>query len=343
MNIAVFGDIHGRVLLAFELCARWQEVHGEPIAHILSVGDLGVYRGLLNMEKTSRRWAERYPSELGFSKYFWSFDLRSMKIQRHPRADAVLERVGADLYFVPGNHEEHAYLEQLWREFASAHDQPVVVDRDWFGLAHGRYAEGEFSGYGRIRCLPQGIATSLPGPLDEQTGLPSYELALWALNGLDKYTPERAWSASPTRRIDVLLSHETYRGRLAGERESHRDGYGSDRLREALELHGPRYHFFGHHHHHYPERLLETCQGSQSPTRSVGMGQLIFETARGFRALRVSGRRKPRREEPRLKPGAMGILRVTPPPSDVESTGLSFSIVDEPWIDRAHSELRDVL
>jgi hypothetical protein len=344
MNIAVFGDIHGRVLLAFELCARWQEVHGEPIAHILSVGDLGVYRSLLDMEKTSRRWAERDPSELGFSKFFWSFDLASQKLRRHSQTDAVLERVSADLLFVPGNHEEHGYLDLLWREFATAHDEPVAVDRDWLGLAAGHYgrvdSEADFAGYGRIRCLPQGATLALPGPADDETGLPSYELTLWALNGLDKYTPAHAWDATPRQRVDVLLSHETYRGRLAGERESHRDGFGSERLREVLELHGPRYHFFGHHHHYYPEQRLESCQGPQGPTRSVGMGQLIFDGPP------LNGRHRGKRRQPRLKPGALGMLRVTPPAtpaSDNQACELSFSIVDEPWLDLAASELRHVL
>ncbi|GCE21451.1 hypothetical protein [Dictyobacter kobayashii] len=41
MNIAVFADLHGRLLLAFQLCARWQRETGEHIDLILQAGDLG--------------------------------------------------------------------------------------------------------------------------------------------------------------------------------------------------------------------------------------------------------------------------------------------------------------
>ena len=41
MNIAIFADLHGRILLAFKLCARWQKETGEQIDLILQAGDLG--------------------------------------------------------------------------------------------------------------------------------------------------------------------------------------------------------------------------------------------------------------------------------------------------------------
>lgn len=318
-NIALLGDIHGRILLAFELVARWQEAHGEAITHILSVGDLGVYRGLRNMEKTSRRWAERYPEELGFSKFFFDFDLRTSRIRRHPMADAVLARSSADLYFVPGNHEEHRYLETLWQTVATASDAPLAVDRDWVGLEHGRYGDGDFSGYGRIYCLPQGIEVTLPGPLDEETYESTAGVTLIALDGLEAYTPKPAWTARARWPIDIFLSHETYQGRLADvERASHRDGYGSGALREVLERIGPRVHFFGHHHHFYPEVALSTARGI---TRSIGLGQLIFD---------VRDPKLRRAADAKLLPGAMGILRVTAGREGDRTS--QFDVVDDVWL-----------
>lgn len=41
MNIAVFADVHGRILLAFKLCARWEKETGEQIDLILQAGDMG--------------------------------------------------------------------------------------------------------------------------------------------------------------------------------------------------------------------------------------------------------------------------------------------------------------
>ncbi len=31
MNIAVFSDVHGRILLCFALCARWERETGERV------------------------------------------------------------------------------------------------------------------------------------------------------------------------------------------------------------------------------------------------------------------------------------------------------------------------
>jgi hypothetical protein len=39
VNIAIFSDLHGRILLAFALCARWQRESGERIDLILQAGN----------------------------------------------------------------------------------------------------------------------------------------------------------------------------------------------------------------------------------------------------------------------------------------------------------------
>jgi hypothetical protein len=300
-NIAVFGDLHGRVLLPFYLCGRWQEVHGEPLACALCVGDAGIYRSFHNMEKTSRRWARRHPEELGFSKFFFRLDPRAACLTRHPAADQVLAMTRADLLFVPGNHEEHRYLEQLWSDYARSLDEPVAVDRAWEGLAAGRYQPGQFAGYERIYCLPQGRAVELP--LGERGAL-----RVLAINGLDKHTPAEAWRPRLREPVQVLLSHETYLGRLDAEapsRRAQRGGWGSERLRELLLRVGPRYHFFGHHHHGYPEVELPNLQGGV--THSVGLNQVYF-----------------RDHGATISQGCFGVLRV-------EGERYGFEVVEEGW------------
>ncbi len=300
-NAAVFGDVHGRVLLPFYLSGRWQEEHGEPIHLALSVGDLGVYRSFDHMEKTSQRWARKHPEELGFSKFLHSLDLATQKLARHPAAEAALAMTDAHLYFVPGNHEDHGYLGALWQHYARSLAEPVAVDRAWQGLAEGRYAEGEFAGYGRICCLPEGPVVELPGALDEETGAPRHVLRVRAVNGLDRYTPPRAWT--PAReRVDVLLSHETYLGRLGPGREA----IGSARLLELLRAEGPRCHFFGHHHRYCPE--LELASDQDHPTRSVGLNQVYFESRDAV-----------------ITQGCFGVLRLAAPDA------MRFEIVEDDW------------
>jgi hypothetical protein len=326
-NVAVFGDVHGRVLMPFYLCGRWQEAHGEPIHLALCVGDLGIYRSFDHMEKTSQRWARKHPEELGFSKFFHALDLRRQKLAAHPMADAVLATTEAHLYFVPGNHEDHAYLGELWQSYARSLAEPVAVDRAWTGLAEGRYAEGEFAGYGRIHCLPQGPVVALQGALDEEPTSPRHLLRVHAVNGLDRYTPPGAFT-SAREPVEVLLSHETYRGRLSGsDATGQRDSYGSERLLELLRAEGPRYHFFGHHHGYYPEIELATCGTNRASdnrgasgtngapdnrqghtTRSVGLNQVNFESRDAI-----------------ITPGCFGVLRVSAPEA------MRFEIVEDDW------------
>ena len=70
MNIAVFADLHGRVLLAFQLCARWERETGEKIDLILQAGDLGAFPDMSRLDKATRRYIEKDPTERGFLDHF---------------------------------------------------------------------------------------------------------------------------------------------------------------------------------------------------------------------------------------------------------------------------------
>ena len=309
MNIALFGDLHGRVLLPFYLMARWQQEHGEVIEQALCTGDVGIYRGLHSMEPTSRRFAEKYPEELGFSRFFRNTDPASGRLTPHPTAQEVLSRTEAKLYFVPGNHEEHDYLELLWQEYARSLDEPLAVDLDWPGRHAGRYTDQMFFGHDRYHCLPQGRRVDLPGPLDEQTWELAYEIGLLAVNGLRRYTAEAVWgrsrSVGPT---DILLTHETYEGRVeGGDGAGRHTTFGSPRLRDLVKLVGPTYHFFGHHHAYYPEQQLANYRGGL--TRSVGLNQVLFH-----------------RRDGHLADGCFGILRVDGPGR------MTFEKVEDRWL-----------
>jgi len=57
VNIAIFADVHGRILLAFLLCARWEQETGQRVDLILQAGDLGVFPDSAALDKTTRRFA----------------------------------------------------------------------------------------------------------------------------------------------------------------------------------------------------------------------------------------------------------------------------------------------
>ncbi len=290
--------------------ALWEETHGERIVQALSVGDLGIFRSFHHMDRASQRWARKHPEELGFSKLFFGFDPTTHKLERHPMTAEVLSRARADLHFVPGNHEDHQYLGMLWERYATSLDQPIAVDRDWEGDAAGRYDEDEFWGHGRIHVLPQSNCVAIPGPLDEVTWEPRYEVQVRALNALRAYTMRSDWSTGRDERIDILLTHETYKWRLEGfDRTHRRDDWGSGKLRDLILRAGPRYHFFGHHHRYYPEVELSHDRGGV--TRSVGLNQVIFQT-----------------RDSNISQGSFGILHISDPDD------MRFEIVDDDWYQR---------
>ena len=309
LNIALFGDLHGRLLLSFWLGKRWEEEHGEVLDYALCVGDAGVYRSVHAMDKASRRWAEKFPEELGFSKFF--MDIAGGRIVENPLAAQVLDQVGFDLLFVPGNHEEHPYLARLQDEFARSAEVPIAVDTDWEGLAAGRYAEGQFPGFGRIKVLPQGKEVLLDGPADKKSDWePAFQASLVALNGIERYTPEDAWSGRGLAEADVLLTHDSYAGRFRdGDFPERLETAGSQRLLDYIRRTGPRRHFSGHHHRFCPEVLVNNDHGKV--TRSIGLNQVMFRD----------------KGEP-ITQGSFGILRVR------ESGDSTFEVVRDEWYKR---------
>jgi len=321
MNIALFGDLHGRLLLPFYLGWRWQEEHGERIDHALCVGDAGIYRSIDHMEKVARRWAERYPDEMGFPRFFYRFSPETGRIEPHPRATELLEKVDFDLKFVPGNHEEHAFLQRIRDEFARSASSPVAVDCAWEGVAAGRYQDDDFRGYERLMMLPQGGLVQLDGPIDEGgTWEPLDSLNLMAINGLHKFTPRAAWSSLPAEPVHILLTHETYAGRFAGESHLERlQNAGSPELLEYIRRLGPEFQFFGHYHWHYPAEHVSTYGGGQ--VTSIGLNQAMFKD-----------------QQSTISEGCFGILRVESPDK------MEFEIVEDDWLQSlAYWECRDIL
>jgi hypothetical protein len=213
----VFGDLHGRVLPAFRLALAWQREHGERLAGLLQVGDLGYFPDLTRLDNATRRFADKDPMELGVQ----------LVIQPTREADAVFgeEAVPEALWFTVGNHEDHDALERMAHgPGCSPDDFPVDY-------------------YRRVRCLRDGRVAVLPGGL--RVG------ALW---GIDDKAPKARRSPGPRGRIrqrsatalcgepfDVLLTHESPRDAMLLDS-------GSEAISAVLALARPAFAFFGHYH-----------------------------------------------------------------------------------------------
>jgi hypothetical protein len=241
MNIAVFADVHGRILLALKLCARWQRETGEQLDLILQAGDLGTFPDLARVDSATRRHADRDPSELGFLEYF---------VTPHPEVEAVLEELRCDLVYVRGNHEDQEWLDHLEQQ-ASGPIFPVdPYQRLWClktGVPYTFEANDE-----RVTILGVGRIGAPPDPKrDKPIYLQPYERK--RLNRLTDVS------------FDVLLTHDSARNQVFS-------GSGIDEIGLLIDLYQPNYHFFGHYD---LMRLSQTA--ANGVTRQEKLVDLIWD------------------------------------------------------------------
>lgn len=308
MFIAVFGDLHGRVLLPFYLISEWQKRHDCEISLALCTGDVGVYRGIDTMDKASRRFALRDSAELGYSRKLMFRSSATNRLEPTEELDVLFKDVPANMYFVPGNHEEHQYLGDIKYNYADSQNEPFPVDFDWEGDVDGKYARDEFRGYKKLLVLPEGPVHTLRKPRSSAGSSAGESVTVKAINGLPGYTLQESWYVEGEEPVDILLSHETYQGRLTGLHPTGRlDRSGSGRLLELIQNVSPQYHFFGHYHWFYPEQQISNNNGTM--TRSIGLNEVAFDKI-----------------TKRIIPGCFGILRV-----GMKREEMSFEIVEEKW------------
>ena len=216
MNIAVFADVHGRILLALKLCARWQRETGERIDLILQAGDLGAFPDLARMDSATKRHAERDPSEMGFLHYF---------VTPQPEVERVLAELGCDLIFVRGNHEDHAWLDQLEQQASAPLFSVDPYQRLWClktGVPYTFEAADE-----RLTILGVG---RIGAPPDSRREKPTY---------LQPYERKRLNRLTDVS-FDVLLTHDSARDQIYA-------GSGIEEIGLLIDLYQPSYHFFGHY------------------------------------------------------------------------------------------------
>lgn len=228
----IFGDLHGRILPAFHLAAAWEREHGLRLDGLLQVGDLGYFPDPARLDKATARHAADDPLELG----------TCLVVQPNREADEILR--GGDgppppLWFTAGNHEDFDALAGLERG-GGRRPSSFAVDA-----------------YLLVRCIRDGRAETLPGPL--RVG------AVWGIGdkapNTRRRTPERgrirdrSLTALAGTAFDVLLSHD-------GPRDAVLAGSGSEGLGALIGLARPAFAFFGHYGSRYG-RVGATSGGTQ--------------------------------------------------------------------------------
>lgn len=215
ITIAIFADVHGRVALCFDLCARWQQENQQSIDLILQCGDLGAYPDVTRIDKATRKFAAKDPTELGFSQHFVAYD---------PKVAAVLNEVDANLVFVRGNHEDHDWLDRLESAARQAIFPVDAYQRVWClrtGMPYTFQKDGE-------ELVIVGIGRIEPGSrkrVDQGAFIQEYEV--------------RQLSRYDQRKVDILITHDVARDYIE-------TGKGMVEVRRYLDSHTPAYHCFGH-------------------------------------------------------------------------------------------------
>ncbi len=239
MKIAIFADVHGKLLLPFKMVDWYQQQTGEKIDLILQCGDLGAYPDIKTMDKATLKHAKNDRDELGFIEHF---------VKPNAQIEQFLHKLDINMLCVRGNHEDHAFLDELEQQtaetaFAIDCYQRVFICKS--GVVQHLQLAGEsltVLGIGRIgdhkgRSEPRFIQ-----PYEQQQ-----------LKKLLKKAPL----------LDVLISHDKDIDSLRG--------YGMQELRTVLDEIPFSYMFHGHTGEPYHQRL-----DKNDITRIVKVRELEF-------------------------------------------------------------------
>ncbi len=226
MNIAIFSDIHGKILLCFKLVERYQRETGEHIDLILQCGDLGIFAEESKLDKATKRYAQMDGTELGFRRLF---------TEPNKEAESVLSRVDCHMICVRGNHEDHAYLDELERKTEEA-----IFSVDC---------------YERVYVLKSGVQYSFRSGTDQvdvlgivRIGSPIGERETSKEKYIQEYEKRRIADIETNVNIDILLTHDSARDFVT-------EGFGMKEIRTFLDGSRPAYHFFGHTGQPFERRL----------------------------------------------------------------------------------------
>lgn len=250
LQVAVLGDVHGHLTLAYAILKRWETETLRTLDVILQVGDMGVFPPPYRMDKATRRFAERDPDELGFTDYYEGGDDASSIFGPEATPSRALT---ADTVFIKGNHEDFIFLDEM----SHGAREPVPVDC-----------------YERVKFLPSGQVFSF-----ERRGI---TLRVGGLGGVsihgsmgcdpvsENYTGDELRALRTyTQPIDVLLTHEPPWAYGSAISSRYAETGSRDTAALLTEL-NPTYHFCGHFHEH-GQRLA--CPG---PTESHILNAVNF-------------------------------------------------------------------
>lgn len=239
MKIALFSDIHGKILLPFKLVDLYQKETGRKIDFILQCGDLGAYPNIENLDKATIKHAQYDRDELGFHDDF---------TKENSEIKAFLDELNINMICVRGNHEDHDFLDSLEKENPQNSLFPIDIYERVFvcksGLEQKLETEDEvlhFVGIGRIGDRKGRT---------EKRFIQDYE----------RKEIRKLLKTKDT--FDILITHD---------KDDSQSGYGMAEIREVLDNVIFQYHFYGHTGEPFKEET-----DSNGITQSIKVRELEF-------------------------------------------------------------------
>ncbi len=241
MKVAIFADIHGKILLPFKLVDLYQRTTGEQIDFILQCGDMGAYPILENLDKATIKHAKNNPEELGFHAGF---------TKEVPAIKAFLDQLNIQMYCVRGNHEDHDFLDALERDSG---EQPYFSIAPYDKVLVCKTGHPFVLSDGKDQLTIAGI-----GRIGDRKGRNNARF----IQDYEKKALAQLIRKDPS--LDILLTHD--------KDDSSQRGYGMKEIRDTLDRLLIRFHFYGHTGEPYNEQL-----DTNRITRSIKIKELEFE------------------------------------------------------------------
>lgn len=215
IRVAIFSDIHGKILLPFKMVDAYQKEYHKKIDLIIQCGDVGIYPNLDNLDNATKKHAKHDRDELGFHDDFIHID---------QKIEAFLTALNVKMICVRGNHEDHDFLDDLEKQYAENSLFPVDSYQYVWLCKSGELQNFQkdheylsFLGFGRIG--------------DRKNRTEKRFIQKYEYDKIKKLVNHRDL-------IDLFITHDSD--------NSGDPGYGSKEIREILDHIPFQYHFFGH-------------------------------------------------------------------------------------------------
>ncbi|MCU0433263.1 MAG: metallophosphoesterase [Bacteroidia bacterium] len=240
IRIALFSDIHGKILLPFKLVDLYQKETGNKIDFILQCGDIGAFSGMENLDKATIKHARYDRDELGFIDDF-------MKVNESIKS--FLDQLNISMICVRGNHEDHNFLDSIENEHPHDTLFPIDVYKRVFVCKSGLKQE--------LRKGNDVLSFIGIGRIGDRKGRSEKQF-------IQEYERQAIRKLFKTKDVfDVLISHD--------KDDTIQRGYGMKEIREVLDNVVIQYHFYGHTGEPFKQETDEN-----GITKSVKIKELEF-------------------------------------------------------------------